>query len=94
VSLLVLVTGIKHGWEHTMGFGGKFNSSSLRIPLEWIGMDTVKVKLRYMYGSLLVGMVLLTMVNIELILRNLLSLTGQDTDLPHNDAPEMLQGAD
>ena len=42
-SLVVLVTAIGHGYNHTFGFGGRFDSSSLRVPLDWIGLETVKV---------------------------------------------------
>ena len=94
LSLLVLVVGVQHGYDHTFGFGGKFNSSSLRIPLEWAGMETIKVKLRFMYMSLFVCMMLLISVNIELILRNLILLSDEDADLPSNDAPEILPSAD
>lgn len=88
LSLGVLVICVRLGYDHTFGFGGKFDSSSLRIPLDWIGWDTIKVKLRYMYLSLLVCMVLLTSVNIELILRCLLSLAGRGVSLPPDDAPQ------
>ncbi|MDV7142335.1 TRAP transporter small permease subunit [Tropicimonas sp. TH_r6] len=94
LSLFVLVIGVQHGYEHTFGFGGKFNSSSLRIPLEWAGMETVKVKLKFMYMSLFVGMILLISVNIELILRSLIQLLDEDAELPSDDAPDTLQSAD
>lgn len=94
LSLLVLLVGVSHGYEHTFGFGGKFNSSSLRIPLEWAGLETIKVKLRYMYASLFVCMVLLIMVNIELILRTVILLFDPEADLPDDDAPAVLQAAD
>lgn len=94
LSLFVLVIGVQQGYEHTFGFGGKFNSSSLRIPLEWAGMETIKVKLKFMYMSLFICMILLISVNIELILRNLALLVDEDADLPSNDAPDMLQSAD
>ncbi len=94
LSLFVLVIGVQHGYEHTFGFGGKFNSSSLRIPLEWAGMETVKVKLKFMYMSLFVGMILLISVNIELILRTVIQLLDEDAELPSDDAPDMLQSAD
>lgn len=87
ISLLVIVMGLKFGWDHAMGFGGNFNSSSLRIPLDWFGGEMVRVKLRYMYGSLLVGMALLLLVNIELILRNLMALLSPDAELPSTDEP-------
>ena len=88
LSLGVLVICVRLGYDHTFGFGGKFDSSSLRIPLGWAGWETVKVKLRYMYLSLFVCMVLLTSVNIELILRCLASLSGREAALPPDDAPQ------
>ena len=71
-----------HGWNHTMGFGGNFASSSLKIPLDLIGFEAVRVKLRYMYASLLVCMVLLIPVNIELLLRHLIGAVQPDRSLP------------
>jgi len=87
VALAVLVVGLVYGWGHAMGFGGNFNSSSLRIPLDWVGGEMVRVKLRYMYASLLVGIGLMTLVCVELILRNLAALTDPDRALPDNDRP-------
>jgi len=84
-SMTVLWFGIRLGYDHTMGFGGNFNSSSLRIPLDLIGLETVRVKLRYMFGSLLVGVVLLSLVNVELILRNIVSLLQPHAELPDDD---------
>ena len=94
LSLFVLVIGVQHGYEHTFGFGGKFNSSSLRIPLEWAGMETIKVKLKFMYMSLFVCMILLISVNVELILRNLVLLGDADADLPPDDAPSLMTSVD
>ncbi len=94
MSLAVLVTAVGHGYNHTFGFGGKFDSSSLRVPLDWIGFESVKVKLRYMYGSLLVCVVLLIIVTVELILRSLLTLVNPNAELPANDAPDTMLSAD
>lgn len=87
VALAVLGVGLTFGWDHTTGFGGNFNSSSLRIPLDWFGGEMVRVKLRYMYASLLVGIVLLTLVCIELIVRTLAAMTAPDRALPGSDRP-------
>ena len=94
LSLTVLATALQHGYNHTMGFGGNFDSSSLRLPFDLIGFESMKVKLRYMYGSLLLGMILLLSVNIELILRTAASLISPDANLPPTDAPSDLQRAD
>ena len=90
LSACVLASAITFGWNHTFGFGGNFDSSSLRIPLDWLGGTSLKVKLRYMYGSLLVCMVLLLAVNVELILRALAGLVNPDAELPPIDRPAEL----
>ncbi len=87
IALFVLIAALPHAWKHTMGFGGNFASSSLHLPFqwlpdsgfgavltEWVGNESVKVKLRYMYMSLLVGVVLTISVTVELLLRSLLEL--------------------
>ncbi len=91
-SLIVLIPAISQGYAHTFGFGGKFDSSSLRLPFDWIGLEAIKVKLRYMYGALLVCVIALTMVTVELILRRLLELISPGIDLPDLDQPDGLLG--
>ncbi|MEP2784126.1 MAG: TRAP transporter small permease subunit [Pseudoruegeria sp.] len=75
VSLSVLIVGAQLGYKH-VNSGWLFSSSSLKIPLEWLGMKTVKIKLAWMYMSLFVGLILLISVNIELILRKLITMLG------------------
>lgn len=87
LSLSVLLVAVGHGYNHAFGFGGNFNSSSLRLPLDWVGLESVRVKLRYMYGSLFFCVILLISVTVELILRTLVSLTDPDSELPDDDAP-------
>ena len=94
LSLSVLAMGLQHGYNHTMGFGGNFDSSSLRLPLDLIGLESLKVKLRYMYGSLLISIILLLLVNVELVLRTAANLISPDASLPPTDAPSDLQRAD
>lgn len=94
LSLVVLIMAIGHGYNHTFGFGGNFNSSSLRIPLDLIGLDSVRVKLRYMYASLFVGVILLTSVCIELILRTLIQLINPLAELPDDDSPTTMMETD
>ncbi len=94
LSTLVLVMAISFGWSHTMGFGGNFESSSLRVPLDWVGGETFKVKLRYMYGSLLLGMILLLVINVELILRSCLTLINPEAALPDDGSANMMARAD
>ena len=94
LSTLVLVIAIQFGWKHTMGFGGNFNSSSLKIPLDWFGGEAVRVKLRYMYGSLLFGMIMMLSINIELILRSVVLLFSPDAELPDDGSSDQMVRAD
>ncbi len=86
MSMAVLITAVQHGYSHTMGFGGNFNSSSLSVPLDWVGLEAVKVKLRYMYASLYVCVLLLISVNIELLMRAALTLVSPASSLPDDDS--------
>lgn len=90
LSLLVLVMGIKLGMKH-VNSGWLFSSSSLKVPLSLIGMKSVKLKLVYMYSSLWIGLILLTAVNIELLLRSFKELIvgGSDTD----NSPQLSESA-
>lgn len=80
ISFAVLAVAVKLGWNH-VGSGWLFNSSSLKLPLELIGLQAVRIKLAWMYMSIFAGFVLLTVVNIELILRALLRLLGHEDNL-------------
>ena len=74
-SLAVLVVGAQMGLKH-VDSGWLFASSSLKLPLFLIGMKSVKIKLAWMYMSLLVGVWLMILVNIELILRSIVVALG------------------
>lgn len=93
ISLVVLLVGVGFAYDHTMGFGGNFNSSSLRVPLDLIGGESVRVKLRYMYGSMLFCNVMLIAVNVELILRNWLQLVDEGIEMP-KDPDQVIARAD
>ena len=83
-SLLVLSVGVRLGWGEITGFGGRFNSPSLKIPLALIGGENIVVKKAWMMASLFVFCVLAVLVNIELILRNLISILDEDAELPRD----------
>ena len=88
LSGIVLAVGLQLGFNH-VNSGWLFNSSSLKLPLEWIGLSMVRIKLAWMYMSLFVGVGLLLLVNIELVLRSLVRLLGREDELPpipHADA--------
>lgn len=84
IAMVVLIVGIKIGYRH-VGSGWLFASSSLKLPLSLIGGTTVKIKLAWMYMSLWIGILLLTLVNIELLLRALIGLLGGGGRLPTLD---------
>ncbi|MCE0505079.1 TRAP transporter small permease subunit [Roseivivax sp. GX 12232] len=80
MSMSVLAMGVQLGHTH-VNSGWLFASSSLRVPLDLIGGEVVKVKLAWMYMSVFLGMILLALVNIELILRRILILAGRGDEL-------------
>ena len=81
ISLLVIVVGLQFGLKHVES-GWLFSSSSLKWPLHLIGMEAIRVKLAWMYMSLPVGLAMMTLVNVELIIKNFLWLWNPDLELP------------
>lgn len=81
VSLVVLVYGFRLGLNH-VNTGWLFASSSLKLPLEFLGLGLVRIKLAWMYMSLPVGLFLMILVNIELCLKSIAHLIDPDVDLP------------
>ncbi len=85
LSLLVLVVAVKIGWSEVTGFGGRFATASLYLPTS-LGFDEFfRVPRSWMMASLLVGVGLLTIVNVELILRSIITMIGGEEDLPPVD---------
>lgn len=91
LSMAVLVIAARIGWSEVTGFGGSFATASLWVPTS-ITFDTwLRVPRSWMMGSLLVGLWLLILVNVELILRQVAILLGTGAELPelmHTDLPE------
>lgn len=88
ISGAVLAVAVSIGWNEITGFAGRFATSSLFIPgngtgfCEVVGAKGVgettwcRVPRSWMMASLFVGVVLLFIVNVELILRTLISFLG------------------
>ncbi len=74
IPLVVLIVALPIGWGEVTGFSAKFATASLYYP-NFQG-DWVKVPRAWMGWSLLVGVVLLLTVNIELMLRAIISFFG------------------
>ncbi|AWI85241.1 C4-dicarboxylate ABC transporter permease [Alloyangia pacifica] len=82
VSLMVLIIALQIGWKEVTGLGGRFASASLYIPTAFDFSEWHRVPRSWMMASILVGMALLVLVNIELILRNLAELcSGRALDI-------------
>lgn len=92
VSLVVLVVAVQIGWNEVTGFGGRFATASLYVPTS-IGFDEwLRVPRSWMMASLLVGVALLIAVNVELILRSIVTLAGGGDRLPVIPHAEMAGG--
>lgn len=89
LCLLVLVVAVRIGYSEVTGFGGRFATASLYVPTSF-GFDSwYRVPRSWMMMSIFVGVILLTMVNIELILRLIAKALGIEDRLPiiaDNDA--------
>ncbi|MGR3469104.1 MAG: TRAP transporter small permease [Shimia sp.] len=77
LAMLVILRCVQLGWTHVNSFTARGTSASLRVPLDWVGGERLKFRNAWMFSSLFVGFCLLTLVNIELILRQLIRLAGQ-----------------
>jgi len=75
-SLLVLVVAVRIGWGEVTGFGGRFKTAALYLPMDTTFETWFRIPRSWMMASLFVGVVMLTLVNVELILRALASLFG------------------
>lgn len=86
-AMAVIWTCANLGWENVNSFTGRGSSASLRLPLDWFGGERIKFKNSWAFASLFVGFCLLVLVNIELLLRQVISLLGgADRLKPMEDA--------
>ncbi|EFO29418.1 tripartite ATP-independent periplasmic transporter DctQ [Roseibium sp. TrichSKD4] len=82
ISLLVLVVAFQIGWSEVNGFGGRFATASLYVPIDVTFSEWMRVPRKWMMMSLFVGVGLLILVNIELVLRSIIRLFGGSEKLP------------
>lgn len=96
IGLLVLVIAAQLGWSEVTGFGGRFATAALQIPLAPTGLCEAgfaglkgvgesiwcKVPRSWMMASLLVGSWMMISVTVELILREIAILGGLGDALP------------
>lgn len=88
ISAGVLAMAVSIGWGEVTGFGGKFKTASLYVPLRPDFSEWLRVPRSWMMASLFVGVVLLLIVNVELILRSLITLLGGGDGLRDIVPPE------
>ena len=94
LSLMVLVVAVNIGWSEVTGIGGRFTTASLYVPMSFGFDEWLRVPRSWMMASMLVGVTLLVMVNVELILRSFISLLGGADQLPDLTDPSIVAGAD
>ena len=82
LSLAVLLVGMRIGWAEVTGFGGRFATDALWVPLNVSFTEWMKVPRSWTMASLATGVTLLVSVNVELILRSLVQLFGGGDRLP------------
>ena len=87
LSLLLLITSVQIGYAEVTGFGGRFATASLYIPVSIDLQNWYRIPRSWMMMSLLIGCVLLILVNLELIGRNIIFKLGKGNLLPkiHDD---------
>jgi len=88
VAGVVLAMAVQIGWGEVTGFGGRFATASLYIPLSLDFSEAFRVPRSWMMLSFFVGVVLLLIVNIELMLRSIITLLGAGDGLKPLHAPE------
>lgn len=94
VSLTVLVIALQIGWKEVTGLGGRFATASLYVPLSFNFDSWYRVPRSWMMTSLLVGMFMLVLVNIELIISRFLSLFKPNSDTTEETDHAIPRGAE
>lgn len=88
MGLAVLIVALNFAQKH-IASGWLFNSSSLRLPLNLVGLESVRLKLAWMYMSLPVGFGLMVLVSIELIYKQAHMLINPSID--YGPAPDAIE---
>ena len=90
LGLAVLIVALYQAERH-ISSGWLFNSSSLKVPLQLVGLESVRVKLAWMYMSLPVGFVLMVLVSLELILKQAHEIA--DSSVSYGPPPDRVSAA-
>ena len=87
LGLLVLFVALYFANKHIKS-GWLFNSGSLRLPLQLVGGESVRLKLAWMYMSLPVGFGLMVLISFELLLKQFHELINGSVD--YGDPPDQM----
>ena len=90
LSLTVLLIGFRLGLRH-IEIGWIFESASIKVPWHLFGGEQKAIKLAWMYMSIPVGIFFLITVNMELILRKIISFSKPDFNLIMDPDKEKLE---
>ncbi|WP_316014068.1 TRAP transporter small permease [Roseobacter sp. HKCCA0434] len=95
----VLTVGAQIGWSEVTGFSGTFKTSSLQtfffpsLENRTVEFGWAKMPSSHMMASLLVGIWLLFLVNVELMLKTVIRIFDPEADIPPDPA-QIVAGAD
>ncbi|MFN4010041.1 MAG: TRAP transporter small permease [Pannonibacter sp.] len=81
LSGVLLWVGMRIGWAEVWGLGGRFALPSVSVPTSLDFSTWMSIPRGWMMASLAVGVTAMFIVNIELVLRAILSLFGRGRDL-------------
>ena len=76
IAAFVLGFAVKIGYGEITGFNARFATASLYVPTAVDFSEWMKVPRWWMSASLFVGVILLFIVNVELIIRTLITILG------------------
>ena len=81
LSLLVILVAVNIGFTEANGFGGRATLTSLKVPASLDFQTWMKVPRAWMMYSMAICFALLALVNVEMILRKIVTLAGREDEL-------------
>lgn len=81
LAAVLLYVAMRIGWAEVTGLGGRFAMPAISVPTSLDLSTWMKVPRGWMMASLATGVTMMFVVSIELILRNLIELTGHQEKL-------------
>lgn len=81
LTAVLLYVAMRIGWAEVTGLGGRFAMPAIAVPTSLDLSTWMKVPRGWMMASLATGVTMMFVVSIELILRNIIELTGHHRKL-------------